>query len=207
MAGWPGHGKRGVDHLKHCRGCTKTLRQQGRVIVLRHGARLHRCRRGDPAADAAAALRLSGRMAAAAQSGAGAGTAAGAGAARGPAPNAGPATPASPAAPGITAASFSDWSPPATFAGAGVEPFEFRPDIFLPGTLHHSGNKPAPPSDHIPLARRSAFGLARRRASGNGFCWNGPALMPDLLPDQGTFRNSGRPAGQTCRTGPRNVHY
>lgn len=27
----------------------------------------------------------------------------------------------------------------------------------MPGTLHHSGNKPAPPSDHIPLARRSAF--------------------------------------------------
>ena len=38
-----------------------------------------------------------------------------------------------------------------------VEPFEGRPDIFLPGTLHHSGNKPAPPSDHIPLVRRSAF--------------------------------------------------
>lgn len=27
----------------------------------------------------------------------------------------------------------------------------------LPGTLHHSGNRPAPPSDHTPLARRSAF--------------------------------------------------
>jgi hypothetical protein len=39
-----------------------------------------------------------------------------------------------------------------------VEPFEGRPDIFLPGTLHHSGYKPAPPSDHTPLARRSAFG-------------------------------------------------
>ena len=39
-----------------------------------------------------------------------------------------------------------------------VEPFAGRRDIFLPGTLHHSGYKPAPPSDHIPLARRSAFG-------------------------------------------------
>jgi hypothetical protein len=38
-----------------------------------------------------------------------------------------------------------------------VEPFEFRPDIFLPGTLHHSGYRPAPPSEDIPLARRSAF--------------------------------------------------
>ena len=38
-----------------------------------------------------------------------------------------------------------------------VEPFSFRPDKTLPGTLHHSGNRPAPPSDHIPLARRSAF--------------------------------------------------
>ena len=39
----------------------------------------------------------------------------------------------------------------------GVEPFSFRPDKILPGTLHHSGNRPAPPSDHTPLARRSAF--------------------------------------------------
>ena len=38
-----------------------------------------------------------------------------------------------------------------------VEPFLFRPDLFLPGTLHHSGIRPAPPSDHTPLARRSAF--------------------------------------------------
>jgi hypothetical protein len=38
-----------------------------------------------------------------------------------------------------------------------IEPFLFRPDKTLPGTLHHSGNRPAPPSDHIPLARRSAF--------------------------------------------------
>ena len=39
----------------------------------------------------------------------------------------------------------------------GVEPFSFGPDKILPGTLHHSGNRPAPPSDHTPLARRSAF--------------------------------------------------
>jgi len=38
-----------------------------------------------------------------------------------------------------------------------VEPFPSHPDKTLPGTLHHSGNRPAPPSDHIPLARRSAF--------------------------------------------------
>ena len=38
-----------------------------------------------------------------------------------------------------------------------VEPFPSHPDKTLPGTLHHSGNRPAPPSDHTPLARRSAF--------------------------------------------------
>ena len=38
-----------------------------------------------------------------------------------------------------------------------VEPFSFPPDKTLPGTLHHSGIRPAPPSDHTPLARRSAF--------------------------------------------------
>ena len=43
-----------------------------------------------------------------------------------------------------------------------VEPFPSRPDKTLPGTLHHSGNRPAPPSDHIPLARRSAFQRGRR---------------------------------------------
>jgi hypothetical protein len=43
-----------------------------------------------------------------------------------------------------------------------VEPFSFHPDKTLPGTLHHSGNRPAPPSDHIPLARRSAFQRGRR---------------------------------------------
>jgi len=43
-----------------------------------------------------------------------------------------------------------------------VEPFSFLPDKTLPGTLHHSGNRPAPPSDHTPLARRSAFQRGRR---------------------------------------------
>ena len=46
---------------------------------------------------------------------------------------------------------------PGKLVSGGVEPFSFRPDKILPGTLHHSGNRPAPPSDHIPLARRSAF--------------------------------------------------
>lgn len=87
--------------MNHCRGSTKTLRQRGRAISCRHGARLPRCRRGDPAADAAAAIRLSGRLALAAQSGAGAGTAARAGAAGSAAPDAGAAAPALPAAPGI----------------------------------------------------------------------------------------------------------
>jgi hypothetical protein len=45
----------------------------------------------------------------------------------------------------------------------GVEPFSFGPDKTLPGTLHHSGNRPAPPSDHTPLARRSAFQQGRKR--------------------------------------------
>ena len=43
------------------------------------------------------------------------------------------------------------------FVSGGVEPFSLRPDKILPGTLHHSGIRPAPPSDHTPLARRSAF--------------------------------------------------
>jgi hypothetical protein len=43
--------------------------------------------------------------------------------------------------------------------------FSFRPDKTLPGTLHHSGNRPAPPSDHTPLARRSAF---QRKRGGAG---------------------------------------
>ena len=43
------------------------------------------------------------------------------------------------------------------FVLSDVEPFPFHPDKNLPGTLHHSGNRPAPPSDHTPLARRSAF--------------------------------------------------
>ena len=42
--------------------------------------------------------------------------------------------------------------------------FPSRQDKILPGTLHHSGNRPAPPSDHTPLARRSAF--QRRRTCG-----------------------------------------
>jgi hypothetical protein len=35
--------------------------------------------------------------------------------------------------------------------------FHARDTKFLLGTLHHSGLRPAPPSEHIPLARRSAF--------------------------------------------------
>lgn len=52
---------------------------------------------------------------------------------------------------------------PDRFVSGGVEPFSFRPDKILPGTLHHSGNRPAPPSDHTPLARRSAFQHGRKR--------------------------------------------
>src|SRR3982074_121966 len=68
-----------------------------------------------------------------------------------------------PPTPATRAASprFSDRTCACQVRGTGVEPFGFHPDIFLPGTLHHSGNKPAPPSDHIPLERRSAFWSAR----------------------------------------------
>ena len=48
-------------------------------------------------------------------------------------------------------------------AGLGLNLFHSAPDKILPGTLHHSGNTPAPPSDHIPLARRSAFQQGRKR--------------------------------------------
>jgi hypothetical protein len=53
---------------------------------------------------------------------------------------------------------------PANSSRARVEPFSFRPDKTLPGTLHHSGIRPAPPSDHTPLARRSAFQHGRKPA-------------------------------------------
>ena len=60
-----------------------------------------------------------------------------------------------------------------------VEPFSFRPDKTLPGTLHHSGNRPAPPSDHIPLARRSAFQRDGKRG------WRGNSdARPGLEPTQ-----------------------
>jgi hypothetical protein len=61
-------------------------------------------------------------------------------------------------------APFQGANGPAKFVSGAFEPFSFRPDKTLPGTLHHSGNRPAPPSDHIPLARRSAF---RRGLCGN----------------------------------------
>ena len=38
-----------------------------------------------------------------------------------------------------------------------LEPFLPRPDLPLPGALQNSGTKPAPPSEHTPLGRRSAF--------------------------------------------------
>ena len=53
---------------------------------------------------------------------------------------------------------------PANSSRVRVEPFSFRPDKTLPGTLHHSGIRPAPPSDHTPLARRSAFQHGRKPA-------------------------------------------
>ena len=70
-------------------------------MTCRHGAPDNRHRRGNPAADAAAALWLPRRVAAEAQSIAGTGTADGAGAAGNPAPHSGAAAPAAPAAPGI----------------------------------------------------------------------------------------------------------
>ena len=51
------------------------------------------------------------------------------------------------------------------FARKALNHLRAAPDIFLPGTLHHSGYKPAPPSDHIPLARRSAFGPGSDKTS------------------------------------------
>ena len=56
---------------------------------------------------------------------------------------------------------------PGKFVSGRVEPFSFRSDKTLPGTLHHSGIKPAPPSDHTPLARRSAFCARGTAPSGN----------------------------------------
>ena len=50
--------------------------------------------------------------------------------------------------------------------------FPSRQDKILPGTLHHSGNRPAPPSDHTPLARRSAFQAGAGGEFGRAFGLN-----------------------------------
>ena len=52
--------------------------------------------------------------------------------------------------------SFQRGNRPANFQSA-LNLFDVRQTKFLPGTLHHSGIRPAPPSEYIPLARRSAF--------------------------------------------------
>jgi hypothetical protein len=67
---------------------------------------------------------------------------------------------------------------PGEFVSSDVEPFSFRPDKTLPGTLHHSGNRPAPPSDHTPLARRSAFRGLKRRQCGNSDARTGLERIP-----------------------------
>lgn len=67
---------------------------------------------------------------------------------------------------------------PGNLVSGGLEPFPFHPDKTLPGTLHHSGNRPAPPSDHTPLARRSAFQRGPKRGRrGNS---NAPAGLKRL---------------------------
>ena len=46
------------------------------------------------------------------------------------------------------------------WSGKFAEPLNLLHSVqtyMLPGTLHHSGNRPAPPSEHTPLERRSAF--------------------------------------------------
>ena len=53
---------------------------------------------------------------------------------------------------------------PGKFVSRALNLFLSVQDKILPGTLHHSGIRPAPPSDHTPLARRSAFLRARQRA-------------------------------------------
>ena len=53
---------------------------------------------------------------------------------------------------------------PANSPHAALNLFHSVQTKLLPGTLHHSGNKPAPPSDHTPLARRSAFAPAETEA-------------------------------------------
>jgi len=50
------------------------------------------------------------------------------------------------------------------FVSGALNLFLAVQDKILPGTLHHSGIRPAPPSDHTPLARRSAF---QRHVSGS----------------------------------------
>ena len=58
---------------------------------------------------------------------------------------------------------FSVWISRATQRPRPLNLFRSLQTKPLPGTLHHSGNRPAPPSDHTPLARRSAFWGAHRR--------------------------------------------
>jgi hypothetical protein len=85
-----------------------------------------------------------------------------------------------------------------------VEPFEGHPDIFLPGTLHHSGYKPAPPSDHTPLARRSAFAPDATTHPGIAFPPI-PQQPPDDVMQQpasrsecAAFSGAGYPGPATC---------
>ena len=72
------------------------------------------------------------------------------------------AAPPSPAATSAARPRFS--ALPAKFLSAALNLFHSAPTKLLPGTLHHSGNRPAPPSDDTPLARRSAV---ETRPSGN----------------------------------------
>jgi len=54
---------------------------------------------------------------------------------------------------------------PGKYLSAALNLFHSVQTYFLPGTLHHSGNRPAPPSEDTPLARRSAF-CARKPGRG-----------------------------------------
>jgi hypothetical protein len=61
---------------------------------------------------------------------------------------------------------FQHTNRPVNSSETALNLFSFCPDKILPGTLHHSGNRPAPPSEYTPLARRSAFARAERRHRG-----------------------------------------
>jgi hypothetical protein len=75
-------------------------------------------------------------------------------------------TPPSPAATSAATPTFQRANVSRQIPLGALNLFRWSQTKLLPGTLHHSGNRPAPPSEDIPLARRSAFCACGNRTAG-----------------------------------------